>query len=298
MGTLFLLIPALLVIDAVTLFGLVLKPWVLHLRAVGTIAALALAVVAWIGGIIMPRTVEMEVEMPRLPAAADGLVVVHLSDIHLGSIIGKRRLSAIIERVETLRPDIVAITGDLVDADAGLVETLLPQLKTLTAPLGVYSVLGNHEMYAGAERSTALMRDAGYTVLDSSAVEAAPGLWIVGIPDVRGSRQTGRPPAELEQALAEAGEGAIILLQHAPENHEVAADAGVGLMLDGHTHGAQIWPAHYLVRRAFPHLAGAYKVGDMTQVVSRGAGQWGPPMRLFARSEIIRITLRSPKAAR
>ena len=225
----------------------------------------------------------------------DRLLVI--SDIHLGSLIGKRRLLALIDRVESLRPDIVAITGDLVDADAGLVEALVPQLKTLTAPLGVYAVLGNHEMYAGVERSTALMRNAGYTVLDSTAVEAAPGLWIVGIPDVRGSRQTGRPPVELDQALTEAGEGAIILLQHAPENHEVAAEAGVGLMLDGHTHGAQIWPAHYLVSRAFPHLAGTYRVGDMTQVISRGAGQWGPPMRLFARSEIIRITLRSPEVS-
>jgi len=297
MGTLFLLIPALAVVDAVTLFGLVLKPWVFPLRTAATLVALALAAVAWVGGVIMPRTVEMEVELPRLPAASDGTVVVHLSDIHLGTLIGKRRLQALIDRVETMHPDLVAVTGDLVDGDAGLVETLVPQLKAMTAPLGVFAILGNHEMYAGAERSTALLQDAGYTVLDGDAVEVAPGLWVVGIPDARGSRQTGQGRVDLEKALDGVGEGAVILLQHAPENHENAAAAGVGLMLDGHTHGAQIWPAHYLVRRAFPHLAGTYQVGNMTQVISRGAGQWGPPMRLFARSEIIRITLRSPAVA-
>ena len=87
----------------------------------------------------------------------------------------------------------------------------------------------------------------------------------------------------------------MIYLQHAPGNEDAAAEAGVGLMLDGHTHGAQIWPAHYLVRRIYPHMAGVRRVGEMTQVVSRGAGRWGPPMRLFAPSEIYRITLRNPR---
>jgi len=98
----------------------------------------------------------------------------------------------------------------------------------------------------------------------------------------------------LDAALVRVGEGsAVIYLQHSPGNEEAPAASGVGLMLNGHTHGGQIWPFHYMVRRAYPHIAGVRMVGDMTQVVSRGAGRWGAPMRLFAPSEIYRITLRN-----
>ncbi len=191
MGILMLLLFAFLAVDAVTLFGLVLKPWLAALRGGAVAVALVLAAVAWIGGMIAPRTIDLEIELPGLPVSADGLVIVQLSDLHLGSIIGRKRLVSTIAQIEELGPDLVVVTGDLVDGDAGLVETLLPELRTLTAPLGVYAVLGNHEYYAGAERSRELMRDAGYTVLDNAAVEVAAGLWVAGVPDDRGSRQTG-----------------------------------------------------------------------------------------------------------
>jgi len=298
MGFVILLFCAFVVVDLVTLFGLVLKPWVVPMRTVAVVAVLVLAVFAWVGGLVRPRTVELEVELPNLPAAADGLVIAHLSDLHLGSLIGGRRLQSVIEQIDAMKPDLVAITGDLVDGDVGTVETLVPQLKTLTAPLGVYSILGNHEIYAGADRCRALMRNSGFSVLDSAAVEFIPGVWIAGVPDNGRGPGTNGPDGALGAALAGVGEGAaVIYLQHAPGNEDSIAAAGVGLMLDGHTHGGQIWPSHYLVRRIFPHMAGVRTIGDMTQVVSRGAGRWGPPMRLFAPSEIYRITLRSPENA-
>jgi predicted MPP superfamily phosphohydrolase len=154
-------------------------------------------------------------------------------------------------------------------------------------------VLGNHEYYAGRDRSRALLAGAGFTVLDNSSVELAPGLHIAGIPDARGSSQTGAPEADLDAALAGLpADDVVVLLQHAPEAEQRAAKAGVDLMLNGHTHGGQLWPFHYLVQRAYPHYAGVYQVGGMTQVVSRGSGQWGPPMRFLAPSEIYLITLR------
>jgi len=297
MGFVVLLFCAFVVVDLVTLFGLVLKPWVAPMRTVAVVIVLVLAVVAWIGGLIRPRTVELEVELPNLPAAADGLVIAHLSDLHLGSLIGERRLRSVIEQIDAMKPDLIAITGDLVDGDVGTVETLIPRLKTLTAPLGVYSILGNHEIYAGADRCHALMRDSGFVVLDSEAVEVIPGVWIAGVPDSGRGPGTDGLDGALGTALAEVGEGAaVIYLQHAPGNEVSIAAAGVGLMLDGHTHGGQIWPSHYLVRRIFPHMAGVRTIGGMTQVVSRGAGRWGPPMRLFAPSEIYRITLRSSRS--
>jgi hypothetical protein len=296
MGFVILLFCAFAVVDLVTLFGLVLKPWVAPMRTVAIVAALVLAVMAWIGGLVRPRTVDLEVELPNLPAAAEGLVIAHLSDLHLGSLIGERRLLSVIEQIDAMKPDLIVVTGDLVDGDAGTVETLVPKLKTLTAPLGVYSILGNHEIYAGADRCRTLMRDSGFVVLDSAAVEIIPGLWIAGVPDSGHGPGTDGLDGALETALAGVGEeAAVIYLQHSPGNEEAVAGAGVGLMLDGHTHGAQIWPAHYLVRRIYPHMAGVRNIGNMTQVVSRGAGRWGPPMRLFAPSEIYRITLRNSR---
>jgi predicted MPP superfamily phosphohydrolase len=295
MGTLVLLLSALGVVDLVTVFGLVLKPWVVPLRTAAIGIALVLAVVAWFGGFVRPRTVELEVELPNLPASADGLVVAHLTDLHLGALIGERRLRSVIEQIDTMNPDLVVVTGDLVDGDAGTVENMVPALKTLTAPLGVYSILGNHEMYAGPERCRDLMRNSGFVVLDNAAAEIMPGLWIAGVPDSGHGPGTDGLEGALERALAEVGErDAVVFLQHAPGNEVATAASGVGLMLNGHTHGGQIWPFHYMVLRAYPHIAGVHKVGDMTQVISRGAGRWGAPMRLFAPSEIYRITLRSP----
>ena len=295
MGTLVVLLSTLGVVDLVTLFGLVLKPWVMPLRIGAIGIALVLAFVAWIGGYVRPRTVELEVELRNLPASADGLVVAHLTDLHLGALIGERRLRSVIEQIDDMKPDIIAVTGDLVDGDAGTVEEMVPVLQTLTAPRGVYSILGNHEIYAGQDRCRQLMRDSGFRVLDNAAVEITPGLWIAGVPDSGRGPGTDGLDGALESALADAGESAaVIFLQHSPGNEEATSAAGAGLMLNGHTHGGQIWPFHYMVLRAYPHLAGVRKIGDMTQVVSRGAGRWGAPMRLFAPSEIYRITLRSP----
>ncbi len=298
MGTLVLLLSALALVDVVTVFGLVLKPWVVQLRTAAIGVALVLAFVAWIGGIVRPRTVELEVELPNLPASADGLVVAQLTDLHLGALIGERRLRSVIEQIDGMKPDVVVVTGDLVDGDADTVESMIPVLKTLTAPLGVYAILGNHEMYAGPERCRQLMRDSGFTVLDIAAAEIMPGLWIAGVPDSGRGPGTDGLDGALQTALAGVGEDdAVIYLQHAPGNEEATAAAGVGLMLNGHTHGGQIWPFHYMVLRAYSHISGVHKIGDMTQVISRGAGRWGAPMRLFAPSEIYRITLRSPEAS-
>ena len=298
MGFLVLLLSALGCVDLITVFGLILKPWIAGLRTAAIGLAVILAVVAWVGGQVRPRTVELEVELPDLPSEADGLVIVQLSDLHLGGLIGERRLRSVIGQIGDLRPDVVAVTGDLIDSDAGAVEQLLPELRNLAAPKGVYAVLGNHEYYAGAARSRKLMQDAGFTVLDNAASEVEPGLWIAGVADRTGGGQTGELAADLNAALAGVPPGAaVVLLQHTPGNEDDSAASGAGLMLNGHTHGAQIWPAHYLVRLSFPHLAGVRRVGEMTQVVCRGAGWWGPPMRLFAPSEIYRITLRSAAVA-
>ena len=277
MGSLVLLLSALGLVDLVTLFGLVLKPWVVPLRTTAIGVALVLAVVAWFGGFVRPRTVELEVELPNLPAAADGLVVAHLTDLHLGALIGERRLRSVIEQIGTMNPDLVVVTGDLVDGDAGTVENMVPALKALTAPLGVYSILGNHEIYAGPERCRgpdAQLRFCGPRQRGGRGHARAVGR--------RSSGQRPRPrdrwSRRRSRCIAHRGGGGQC--RHLPpafprQRRRRLPAAGAGLMLNGHTHGGQIWPFHYMVLRAYPHLAGVRKIGDMTQVVSRGAGRWG-----------------------
>jgi hypothetical protein len=293
MGTLFLFLFAFLAVDIVTLGGLVFRPVVMPLRIVATIVVLLGAGVAWWGGLKSPRIVHEEVRLPDLPPEADGLKIAHLSDIHLGTILGAGRLGTVIRLTDALAPDVIAIAGDLIDSDAGVVEQLVSQLQTLGAPRGVFVVLGNHEYYAGRTRARDLLHGAGYTVLDNQAVEVAPRVWVAGVPDARGSAQTGPPEADLAATLADVpGDDVVVLLQHSPEHEVEAARAGVDVMLNGHTHGGQIWPFHLMVKTAYPHIAGRYEIEGMTQLVSRGAGMWGPPMRLFAPAEIVLVTLR------
>ncbi len=295
MGTLFLLLAALLVIDVVTLGGFAWRSGAPWMRTGAATLALVAAAWAWFAGTCPPRVVEVEVPMAGLPAALDGTTVVQISDVHLGDLVTTRCLDRIVAETKALEPDLVMVTGDLLDGDWHRVDDIQGRLRRLRAPMGVYSVTGNHEYYAGVERCIALFKDAGFIYLENQNVEAAPGLWIAGVPDDRGARQTGHAPADLPAALHGIPDGsAVILLQHSPDKgtDQTAAEAGVDLMLDGHTHGGQIWPFHYLVALQYPHLSGVYQVGAMTQVVSQGAGRWGPPMRLFAPSDIVRVTLR------
>jgi len=294
MGLVFLLVIFFAATEVITLGGLVLEPWLAGIRSAAALLAVACAVAGFIGGLQPPKTVEVELEAAGLAAEHDGLVLVQLSDLHLGTLIGERYLKRVIAQVKGLEPDLVVITGDLVDAEWDSVEGLVPQLRELRAPLGVYAVSGNHEHYAGIDRCLRLFAEAGFSYLENDHVEIVPGLVLAGVPDARGAAQTGAPGADLAAALEGVDPSAtVVLLQHAPERESEAAAAGIDLMLVGHTHGAQLWPFHYPVRLVYPHLAGTYRVGDMTLVVSRGAGRWGPPMRLFAPADIVRVTLRA-----
>ena len=292
-GVLFLLLVWLLAADLVTGFGFLFRTRVPAIRALAVGVAGALSIVGLVQGLRAPAVREYQVLLDGLPRERDGLVVVQLSDLHLGPIFGARWLAARLEQVEALKPDLVVVTGDLVDHDVSKVEPLVPVLKRLRAPLGVYAVTGNHEFYAGIERSSRLLEEAGYRVLRDAHAEAVPGLVLAGVDDPTARRQLGLEDRYFEKALAGRPPGAVVLLCHSPLQIERAAELGAGLVLSGHTHDGQIWPFRYAVERAYPRIAGEYRVGAASLIVSRGTGSWGPPIRLFRRGEILRITLRS-----
>jgi predicted MPP superfamily phosphohydrolase len=291
-GVLFLLFTALIAADVLTAGGWLFPRLAPAVRETAVIAALLLSAAGWVQGMRPPVVTEYEVRLAGLPVERDGMVLVAISDIHLGSLIGEAWMKRLIDRVSGLKPDAIVIVGDLVDSEVGALEPLLPVLRTLRAPFGVWAVTGNHEYYAGLDRSVALFEAAGFRVLRDRSVGIAPGLMIAGVDDLGARRQFGRNDRAMERAMANRPAGAVILLSHSPLQAGTAASLGAGLMLSGHTHNGQIWPFNYLVRLTNPLVGGRYEVGGMTVIVGRGAGTWGPRMRLWQPGEILRITLR------
>jgi predicted MPP superfamily phosphohydrolase len=230
--------------------------------------------------------------MQNLPAESDGTVIVAASDTHVGTLLGLPWLQDRVAQVQSLKPDIILLVGDIIEGDEASQRKLLPGLRGFSAPLGVWAVTGNHEYYAGVDRCVAVLEDAGIRVMRDRWAEVRPGLVIAGVDDLTSRRRTAKQKDLVSPALAGRPAGATILMSHTPWETQEAAHAGVGLMLSGHTHNGQIWPFTYMVKLVYPQIYGDYKVGDMTLIVGRGTGTWGPRMRLWNRSELLRITLR------
>jgi predicted MPP superfamily phosphohydrolase len=265
-----------------------MKQAVPRLRGSGLLAGGALTAMALVQGMRAPVVDSYEVRIASLPAELDGTVVVGLSDVHLGSLLGTPWLAARVVQVQAERPDIVVFIGDVFEGHEAPGADLLAELRRLSAPLGVWGVLGNHEYHAVSKDNARFFAAAGIHLLRNAWVELRPGLVMAGVDEAPGVAV-----APLKVARAGWPPGAVLLLSHVPLPADVVTGAGVDLMLAGHTHGGQIWPFGYLVRQRFPLFEGRYDLGDSTAIVSRGAGTWGPRMRLWRPAEILRVTLRS-----
>ena len=240
-----------------------------------------------------PQIDELSVRLPRLHRAFDGLRIVQISDVHIGDILGRPFLEETVRRCNALKPDLVALTGDLVD---GRVRDLLPTIQALgglQSRYGTYFCTGNHEFYSGdVEWCDALTR-MGVTVLRNRTVTLADGparLDLVGVDDW-GERT--RPGGwDLNQALLGRNpDHPAVLLAHEPRAVAEGIERGIGLQLSGHTHGGQLFPMTGLVTALWKYSAGRYEVGEGTLYVHRGTGFWGPPMRIGSPPEIAAITL-------
>jgi len=297
LGTLFLLFAALLVTDFVTAGGLLLPKAAPQIAGWAALLAMLMAGAAFVQGQRAPSVRDYEVAMPGLPKERDGTVVVQISDLHLGTQIGRGWLEKLVAQVESLKPDLLVVVGDVIDGNVSRVEPLTPVLKKLRAPLGVWAVTGNHEYYAGLEGAVAVLESAGFKLLRGASTEVAPGLVVAGIDDLTAQEQAGLGADGLSRALANRPAGATILLSHTPKHFSPEELRGVSLMLSGHTHNGQIWPFNYLVKTRYPWVGGRYQAGETTVIVCRGTGTWGPRMRLWRPSELVRITLRSTPGA-
>ena len=242
------------------------------------------------------RVARLEIPLRGLPPALDGFSLVQVSDVHYGMLTRNKELSGIVERVNELQPDLVVITGDLVDESISHMEEMEVPLARLKSRHGVFAITGNHEYYAGVERAVAIMKGVKIGVL-RNAVQVLPGgLQILGIDDPTGYRKMGEPAPDFDRLVSSLDpQKPSILLYHQPIQFEKAASLGVGLQLSGHTHGGQLFPIRYISQMIYPRAPGLHQFGESYLYVSWGAGTWGPPMRFKSPPELVYIRLRSPR---
>ena len=257
--------------------------------------ALLITILGLINALRLARVVEVEIPLPELPAAFEGLRIVQITDIHVGPTIKRRYVQAIVDRVNRLDADLVAITGDLVDGRAAQLARHIEPLAQLRAPEGVYFVTGNHEYYSGVHEWLAELQRLGIRpLLNEHRLLERKGakLVLAGVTDYSAHRIEPAHRSDPRAALSGAPRDAVrILLAHQPRSAHAAAHAGFQLQLSGHTHGGQFLPWNFFVRFQQPFTAGLRRIGDLWVYTSRGTGYWGPPKRLGAPSEITLIRL-------
>lgn len=256
--------------------------------------ALLLGLCGWSAARRTARVKEVEIPIAGLSAALEGFTIVQVSDVHVGPTVKRPHVQAIVDAVNRLDADAVAITGDLVDGRVAELQGDVAPLAGLRSRHGTFFVTGNHEYYSGAREWTAWLKRLGLRVLSNEHVVLAHGggkLVLAGVTDYSAGRfepaERSDPARAMQGAPADAG--LRVLLAHQPRSAPAAADAGFDVQLSGHTHGGQIWPFHHFVTLQQPFVAGLRKLRRLWVYTSRGTGYWGPPMRLGAPSEITRL---------
>ncbi|MFE6834568.1 metallophosphoesterase [Streptomyces sp. NPDC057705] len=266
-------------------------------RAVGgAAAAVAVGTVATgtYGVLRGPSVRRVRVPLAKLPRAAHGFRIAVVSDVHLGPVLGRAHTQRIVDTVNRTQPDLIAIVGDLVDGSVPDLGPAAEPLRRLSARHGSYFVTGNHEYFSGAQQWIDHVRELGLTPLEN-ARRPLPHFDLAGVNDIQGEQEGSGP--DFQAALGDRDRTrAAVLLAHQPVVIHDAVRHGVDLQLSGHTHGGQLWPGNYLAELANPTVAGLERYGDTQLYVSRGAGAWGPPVRVGAPSDITVVELASFQA--
>ncbi len=225
-----------------------------------------------------------EIEIPIKGLKAD-LKTVHLSDIHIGSIRNSGYMERIVNETNKLNPDVIFITGDMVDGSARLHKHTFKSLNRLNVP--AFFVTGNHETYEGLDEVFRVLGGTELKILRNEIVEYK-GMQVIGV-------EYSFEKNHLKNSLSNLkidGEKPSILLYHLPNGLKDGNSAGIDLQLSGHTHNGQMMPFNFLVKLMFPYMTGLYEYKGTKLYVSQGTGTWGPPMRLGSNCEITLITLK------
>jgi predicted MPP superfamily phosphohydrolase len=261
------------------------------------IAILGLLITIWgyIQASIPPRTVTVDVPVRNLPAALDGLRIVQISDIHLTPLSTAGETGELVRQVNALQPDLVAVTGDLVDGTTAALRDAVTPLAGLAAPLGTWFVTGNHEYYSGVDTWLAMTETLGWNnLVNSHAVLERNGATVLlaGVTDVSAQPMGEVHRSDPRAAIAGAPKSDVrILLAHQPKSARQALDLGFDLILSGHTHGGQFFPWCLIVPLVQPYSSGYFLEGTTHIYTSPGTGYWGPPNRAGVPAEITVLRL-------
>lgn len=262
----------------------------------GTAAAVAVGTVGHgtYGVLRGPKVKRLTIPLAKLPRSAHGFRIAVVSDIHVGPVLGRGFSQRVVDTINATQPDLIAVVGDLVDGSVENLTLAVEPLAQLRARHGAYFVTGNHEYISGAEQWVEKVRDLGLRPLENARTEL-PGFDLAGVNDLRGE-EDGQGP-HFGEALGDRDRSrAAVLLAHQPVVIQDAVHHGVDLQLSGHTHGGQLWPGSLLAELANPTVAGLERYGNTQLYVSRGAGVWGPPVRVGAPSDITVVELASQQA--
>ncbi len=301
MAALFLFFCGSLFFDSITLITRIagwimrydISPYLVPVKASFFISlGLALAICAY--GYFEAKDLRVErfvIRTEKLPAGIDRLAIVQISDVHLGLVNRCEQFRPMINAVKDAKPDIFVVTGDLVDAQINHLTGLADMLGEVTAKYGKYAIMGNHEYYAGPEKSLAFIRAAGLTMLRDKVAMDGP-ITIVGVDDRTAVQlNVGHPSAEKYLLKGLSRDKFILFLKHQPR---IDPDT-IGLFdlqLSGHTHKGQIFPFTLLTLLSFPLNAGNHELGKGSFLhVSRGTGPWGPTIRFLSPPEVTVIEL-------
>ncbi len=275
----------------------------LFIRRVGAGACLlgsaAMTGVGIKGAFAPALTPEIPVRLKKLPPALSGFRLALLSDLHIGPVLGEEFLRTVVEKTNSLKPDLIAITGDVVDMPVDKLSDQIAILKDLHAPHGVFFTTGNHEFFFGAAQWIKFIRTLGIRVLANELVtigdKDGANFELAGIHDFSGGWFDPALAPDASKAMAQHDpEKELLLMAHQPKQIQAAVSHKAGLQLSGHTHGGQIWPFGLLTQLDQPYLSGLHRHDEDTQIfVTRGVGFWGPPMRVGAPAEIPILILTS-----
>lgn len=242
-----------------------------------------------------PDVRDIPVRLPGLPKALEGFTLVQLTDIHIGGVLQRRFVDELVSRTNALKPDLIAITGDLVDGSVDGLGSFVAGFGALRARHGAFFVTGNHDYYSDADAWVAFMQGLGIQVLRNRSVrigDGAASFQLAGVDDWSADR-LGEPGYDLDAALRDVRpDRASVLLAHQPSNFDEVARRGVGLQISGHTHGGQMFPGTVVGDLIWGDRNAGLSQTDRSQLyVSRGCGFVGPPMRVGAPPEIARLVL-------
>jgi predicted MPP superfamily phosphohydrolase len=237
---------------------------------------------------------QINISLDKLSARHNAFNIVQISDVHLGTIIHKGRLIEIVDKANALNPDLVLITGDLVDESVDKLEDMVEPLSRIKSRLGVYAVTGNHEYYAGVDKAVRFMEQAGVSVLRNRYVTIDSTLNLVGLDYITPEVWRGREDLLLEAIMKDMDKSLpTILMYHAPVKLKKIEGAGIDFQLSGHTHKGQLFPLNFITDLVYTIDSGYARIGKMQIYVSNGVGTWGPPIRVGAPPEIVQIILHS-----